>query len=438
MTATIADEVRAWLEAERDAFVSAANALGCPLTVPHAVTVAEPQGNGAMYMQRVDSISVANHVVARMRIFDTMRRTGDRVAQAIVDSFGGQCAFAEHRAGFERDPMQWVYGALLLPLRLEYLRSLSDPSATDEARLQGLVGDLVGYLEASAVMRVTCLPVAGLEPTADSTDGEVRVRPLTGDELGRTHGIRIDTISLGDRRPGIWPDQLGGHPTAALELREPVSKTAPEPSRALLSKLILALQLHGFNPNCAALFGSGSAWAYVWREPGALLAPTSYPVRLASQGDERRITGAELVDALKLAKTIPDGAVERPHSASDVGLHRFGLGATRDSKEDSVIDYVIALESVLLTGANQELSFRFRLFGGRYLAAGSESPRAILAELKDLYELRSNLVHGSKFPTPAAVGAAASRSRELAARALLKCLAHGWPTLRGFEDVALG
>jgi hypothetical protein len=98
----------------------------------------------------------------------------------------------------------------------------------------------------------------------------------------------------------------------------------------------------------------------------------------------------------------------------------------------------VTLESVLLSGGNQELSFRFRLFGGKYLAVDGESTRAMYKELKELYELRSNLVHGSKFPSAADVAVALPRARNIAARALLKCLEHGWPSQRDFEDVALG
>jgi hypothetical protein len=81
-------------------------------------------------------------------------------------------------------------------------------------------------------------------------------------------------------------------------------------------------------------------------------------------------------------------------------LHRFILGRQRTDLNDKVVDYVIALESLLLTqegsAINQELSYRFAINGAILLwkARRNESKKELFKKLKSAYKIRSTIVHG--------------------------------------------
>ncbi len=93
----------------------------------------------------------------------------------------------------------------------------------------------------------------------------------------------------------------------------------------------------------------------------------------------------------------------------EVAIDRFLIGATSGAHHpnkvnqpnwDKIVDYVIALESILLTtfgssSSNHELSYRFRLNGSSLLyAAIRNDRRRTFCAFKHLYDLRSKVVHG--------------------------------------------
>jgi hypothetical protein len=91
-------------------------------------------------------------------------------------------------------------------------------------------------------------------------------------------------------------------------------------------------------------------------------------------------------------------------------VDRFILGKKRGSHHpnkanrpnwDKIVDYVIAMETLFLTASDQpqdrELGYRFALNGSAIIAraTGSNLPRTFRA-LKQLYALRSKVVHGAE------------------------------------------
>lgn len=83
------------------------------------------------------------------------------------------------------------------------------------------------------------------------------------------------------------------------------------------------------------------------------------------------------------------------------GLNRFLLSRQRHDDLDKIVDYVIALESILLTinekSADTELSYRFRLNGSSLLKASGVEPNPIISFefMKGVYDVRSKIVHGA-------------------------------------------
>lgn len=78
-----------------------------------------------------------------------------------------------------------------------------------------------------------------------------------------------------------------------------------------------------------------------------------------------------------------------------VGLRRFNQVFTRDLVEDRIIDLTIALESTLLAGIQQELSYRIALRGA-VLLEGLRPPEETQDIIQALYVIRSKVVHEGK------------------------------------------
>lgn len=71
-------------------------------------------------------------------------------------------------------------------------------------------------------------------------------------------------------------------------------------------------------------------------------------------------------------------------------------GATRSRPEDAILDYSIGLESLLTRGVSDELSYRFALRGATILAWESSNKDSYYKSLRDFYDIRSKIVHGSQ------------------------------------------
>lgn len=81
--------------------------------------------------------------------------------------------------------------------------------------------------------------------------------------------------------------------------------------------------------------------------------------------------------------------MNEPRSVRDFALHRFSLGASRQSSADALVDSVVALESLLLpydsSTRHADLSYRFRVHGAHYLARTKRERPEIDKQLRDLY-----------------------------------------------------
>ena len=86
-------------------------------------------------------------------------------------------------------------------------------------------------------------------------------------------------------------------------------------------------------------------------------------------------------------------ASERHHLR--IPAQRLVDGGNRSREDDAIIDYAIGLEALLMKGINAELSYRFALRGATVLTWNGGDKKKLFDELRDFYEVRSNIVHGS-------------------------------------------
>ncbi|MGH3607200.1 MAG: hypothetical protein ACRDRD_03820, partial [Pseudonocardiaceae bacterium] len=107
-----------------------------------------------------------------------------------------------------------------------------------------------------------------------------------------------------------------------------------------------------------------------------------------------------------------------------------------------MLDFTIALEALLLpydTDARRgDLSYRFRMHGARYLGNDATDRHGMFKRLRDVYDMRSLLVHGGKYPVGDEIREARESARELARIGLLRAVHEGFPTVDMFKQMVLG
>ena len=107
-----------------------------------------------------------------------------------------------------------------------------------------------------------------------------------------------------------------------------------------------------------------------------------------------------------------------------LAIMRWNSAADRLTEEDKLIDYWIALESLFVPDAAQELSYRTALRIAAFLGTNGVERKQIYEQMKESYRLRSEIVHGSIRKQKKKVGSAEliNLSRSYLRQALLKIL----------------
>ena len=149
------------------------------------------------------------------------------------------------------------------------------------------------------------------------------------------------------------------------------------------------------------IYKAGSVW---WQQIHVASGPAEWGCHPSSFLEPRRISNfkkytvedSEVPDLQKLWKEYISVDWQL-HQFIRVAVDRLNFGIGRDRSHDKMIDYVVALEALLLSYLEDfaELRFRFALRGAKLLGKASENKRKIYSELKKIYDRRSKIVHGS-------------------------------------------
>lgn len=323
----------------------------------------------------------------------------------------------------------------------DYLSSLADPTHGDLAAARRLVADYLEFLTGGSLTEVSCLVLAGLTPPASPVEapaGHVVLRALTAEELGEFHHPRWLSDDLTSRT--VLPAALLAFKSFSmpmegclLTLRDSRPRGSQARNSSRLERTVLALQLLGFHPSGRGLWSQ-------WIEPGPRSGHSPLPLELPTYpvGPEVDLASEDLVRACELATRVPERTFDRPKSRAELSLRRFVIAASQDDDSEAVIDYIIALEGLLLPGAQAELSFRFSLNGAHFIAEVSSERLETFRQLQALYQLRSKLVHGAGGLDDDERKQWRRTARSLARRGLLKAVESGWPTSEWFVEASLG
>lgn len=330
------------------------------------------------------------------------------------------------------DPQLLAAALTLLNVCGEYLRRLESADHADTERAGRLADEAITLCASLDVQEVAALPVGGMQVQESIHRHDVTLRKLSAREAGNL--LQAGSLVSSE---GSLP--LNSYAFLAercvLECREIVAKSEGlQPSASQVRKVVLAAQLHGIHL-------AGVGMCFVWREPRWFfnwVTSTPISVRQHLKGAASAVDSDTLAQWMETSTLVSESVFEQPTEAPDVALRRFALAEGRDSAVDALVDYVVALEGVLLPGLRDELRHRFGLNGAWWLGGDADERRELFDTLRDLYDLRSRLVHGGGGHAPLdEISAKRDDARVLAARALLKCLTSRWPRAGEFDQLLL-
>ncbi|MCH8041734.1 MAG: hypothetical protein IH977_15530 [Nitrospinae bacterium] len=436
---TLKEQIVEWLERRREEFLNAAQIANIPLSIQMVTPVVSDLTETSFHAQEktIQTSPLAIPTLA-FSLRDKVEQATDSQespASDLYETYGGSCkvwSILPHPR-FEDDPRGWIDKVLLRRVVAKYLFDLSSLEIGNRNLAEQLAEDLINLIEGENVNFVTALPLAGLRLAEDTIEVEnVRLRKLTPEEFAIIGDLSIPRW-LPRRKQGLSPPFPSAvKERSVLEVRTPCGKLVQPRSDLQPQKLVLALEILGFE-----LHGAG--FATTWTEPGLSLWEGGQRFVLGGHGMVKECTTPELSRALEIARRISDGAVQSPSNRGEVVLHRFLLGGAEDNPADRLIDYVIAIEGFLLPpGGEGEYRFKFALYGAWYLAVDPDERPAFFKDLQDIYDTRSRIVHGSTPEPKASINEKATRARGLAARLLVKALEEGWPSHEALKTMALG
>ncbi len=151
---------------------------------------------------------------------------------------------------------------------------------------------------------------------------------------------------------------------------------------------------------------------------------------------QKPMTSADLAEVMALATLMP--AFGRSDNGGDeVILSRTMAGLGAHWQQSGFLDFVIALEGALLRGTRSELAYQFALRGALFLHE-ERDPKQTYQSLRNIYDVRSRIVHGGTKVSAEKRQLADKEVRELARAIVLKGVRDGWPDPDELNDKALG
>ena len=112
-------------------------------------------------------------------------------------------------------------------------------------------------------------------------------------------------------------------------------------------------------------------------------------------------SSSEIKDFLEFQKiltTLIPNEWNKDNRYIEIAIRYFNFANERDSNEDKMVDYIIALEALYLNGDHGEFTYRLAHRAASMLGSTFDRRRVTFEKVKDAYNLRSKIVHGSSDP----------------------------------------
>lgn len=429
--------------------------LSIPLTAPETQVVVARNANDPNGWESSDTI-VQRNVLARsdipfFRLAPLLsRNTTSEIlesASQIVNSFRDHLPFfspfegkgwilvtaasdrgASSSPDFEDNAAEWTARHLILPALWEHLAKLPSLKAVTKNAARSFASDVLAVAKADDMRYKLTIPLSGITAKSHivSPQGPVlrRLSPLEQGALFSDWSI--PTTNFGTALPLV-----------ALELTIRTGRRTHNPDpRELVSKWLCALFLNAYDvAGYRAQLCSDPTWAL----PTSMRMPLSLPPYVTAWTG---VSSSKFAKITETVRRLERYSVSDPRSEHDLALHRFSSGVARSNHVDGVLDFVIALESLLLpfdeNARRGDLGYRFRIHGAHLLSATKSERRQTARQLSDLYGLRSRLVHGGSYPSAADIEAGWNNAKDFARRGLYCAVMDKFPTAAEFNSMTLG
>jgi len=324
-----------------------------------------------------------------------------------------------------------VLARYVVPLALTYVSGLTDVTRRSPRAIDRIDAELAQLCDAATMTHRRQLALEGIRVARRlGPYRNVTLRPLTGVERGQAQEDELTAMSR-NRGPSsdyIVPRRVGMFsPRALLEItttrrRDELADESRLPNRLALAFYLMDCDIAG----TGILIGFDEPrWA------GIGFTHSPFPVAERFVND-KPLTPTAFKTIVDLAYKIPDFGGEEG-SGKEIALFRTlrGCGA----RASGFLDFAIALEASLLGGASTELAYRFSLYGALFLREERDSDETF-AKLKNVYDVRSKLVHGSRIKREARI-AAEQNARELARAVIRKAVDQSWPDSSKLDALAV-
>lgn len=438
MTAELRGVAREALEAARMEVVRRLHALQLPTSVDVKQTLVSDDAEFTGWRSRTEDVRRSSLTMINVRAVVSQLPNSyglglyeqlEPLSRALAAE-ASLSSYVPRGLGDTADPIRNALDAYAEPMALNYLMSLQDIAANDDRVLTRMLDELELLVERGALRQRGHLALDGIRASADlQSHGGVTLRGLTAVERGHW----VEARGLPTARPVhpnvIIPNDLDHFlPRVVVDWVDDIEAHGGD-SVKRGHRLALAFFLRGHDiaaPRGYAVFADPP-----WASFGVSTVPLPVEAR-ATANPPVPIDQREFEAVVDLAHSIPPfGPEERTHE--EVVLHRAlrGCGAERRG----LIDLATSLEAALLRGTTTELSYRFRLYGSLFLAP-ERDPRQTAEELKDIYEVRSRLVHGTPVSL-ARLRAAEATARTISIAVVRKAIETGWPARTTLDELAL-
>lgn len=112
-------------------------------------------------------------------------------------------------------------------------------------------------------------------------------------------------------------------------------------------------------------------------------------------------SSSEIEDFLEFQEiltTLIPNELDKNNRYIEIAIRYFNFANERDSNEDKMVDYIIALEALYLNGDHGEFTYRLAHRAASMLGSTFDKRRETFRNVRDAYDLRSQIVHGGSDP----------------------------------------
>jgi hypothetical protein len=333
-------------------------------------------------------------------------------------------------------PGEPVLGRFVLAPTLSYLMQVDNLAVGQPELALSLAEEVLSILRTGECIIRQSVLLEGLKLDEDVAHGSSRIRALSPIERGQF--LEPHLLMGSSRYRSLVAGGRMSMPAHELEVDVP-TQDVRQVSMLPPPDLLIALQLHQ-----VPIVGPGVVQARIipeWYGLGVSSGPIPMQ-RWPVEAQPHALNQAQFDVAWETTDQLKGYRIDDPQRTPELALRRSNIGNGREDAADALVDFVIALEALLLPYDEQtrrsEMTYRFRMHGAHFISSMPIERREIYQQLGSLYEIRSRLVHGAKYPSANDVQSAQRAARGLAARGLLKAVQVGFPDVAHFQRALLG